>query len=403
MVQTAFNAGDVDVLVESYEFDVWLFGPAGPVPRHDSPVGPGTLGSSSRGVGYGDAMRAVTVVPEHKDSIELSDLPEPPEVDGPVLVATRAIGICGTDLEIVNGEYGSAPPGDDRLILGHESVGRVIEAPTQTGLDEGDLVVGIVRRRDPVPCRACAAGQWDMCTNGRYTERGIKGRHGFASDRFRIHPENVVRVDPLLGDLGVLLEPTSVVAKAWDHIERIGHRAAWAPTKVLITGAGPIGLLTALLSIQRGFDTHVFDRATEGRKPDMVARLGATYHHADVAEAAAGADIVVECTGFVQLLLDAGEREFHNRITCLMGVSAAGVEANVDTGYLNRRMVLNNGVVFGSVNANRRHYELAAASLAKADRGWLGGFLTRQVPIERWRDAYCRQPNDIKTTLLFSS
>src|SRR5689334_4969182 len=140
-------------------------------------------------------MRAVTVVPEQHGSLELVEMPEPPEADGPVLVATEAVGICGTDLEIVAGEYGLAPPGAERLILGHESLGRVLSAPTGTGLHDGDLVVGIVRRRDPVPCPACAAGDWDMCTNGDYTERGIKGRHGYASERFRIHPENLVKVD----------------------------------------------------------------------------------------------------------------------------------------------------------------------------------------------------------------
>src|SRR6516165_8176936 len=97
-------------------------------------------------------MRAVTVVPEHKDSIDLTQMPEPPLADGPILVETQAVGVCGTDLEIINGDYGLAPPGEDRLILGHESLGRVAEVPPGIGFDEGDLVVGIVRRRDPVPC-----------------------------------------------------------------------------------------------------------------------------------------------------------------------------------------------------------------------------------------------------------
>jgi threonine dehydrogenase-like Zn-dependent dehydrogenase len=350
-------------------------------------------------------MRAVTVVPEHKDSIELTDMPEPPESDGPVLVETRAIGICGTDLEIVNGDYGVPPPGEDRLILGHESLGQVVEAPAGTGLLAGDLVVGIVRRRDPVPCPACAAGDWDMCTNGLYTERGIKARHGFASERFRIHPDNVVKVDPSLGDLGVLLEPTTVVAKAWDHIERIGLRATWRPGAALITGAGPIGLLAAMLSTQRGLETHVFDRAEEGHKPEMVAKLGAIYHHGDMTDLAVDPDVIIECTGFPQLLIDAGagRQNFHNRITCLTGVSAAGMESTIDTGFLNRRMVLNNGVLFGSVNANRRHYELAADALANGDPAWLAGLITRRVPIDHWSEAYTRHPDDIKTTLQFDT
>jgi glucose 1-dehydrogenase len=241
-----------------------------------------------------------------------------------------------------------------------------------------------------------------MCTNGRYTERGIKARHGYASERYRIHPQYLVAVDPALGTLGVLLEPATVVAKAWDHIEKIGHRATWAPKTVLITGAGPIGLLAALLSLQRGYATYVLDRVTEGRKPEMVRRLGAAYVHSrDLGEAAADADIVIECTGHVQMLLEAGPQHVRQRITCLTGVSPAGAESTVDPGLLNRNMVLQNSVLFGSVNANRHHYEQAAKALAQADPGWLAGLITRQVPLDRWEDAYTRKPDDIKTTLGF--
>ena len=347
-------------------------------------------------------MRAITVVPGQQGSVALTDMPEPPPGDGPILVETLAVGICGTDLEIINGDYGWAPPGQECLILGHESLGRVIEAPPGTGFGAGDLVVGIVRRRDPAPCPACAAGDWDMCTNGQYTERGIKARHGYASERYRIRPEHLVAVDPALGTVGVLLEPATVVAKAWDHIERIGRRATWAPRTVLITGAGPIGLLAALLSAQRGYDTYVVDQVTEGRKPEMVRRLGASYfHRGDLSEAGAEADVIIECTGFVEMLLDVSPKHARHRITCLTGVSAAGTESSIDPGLLNRNMVLQNSVLFGSVNANRRHYELAAGALARADPGWLAGLITRQVPLGQWADAYTRQPGDIKTVLNF--
>jgi threonine dehydrogenase-like Zn-dependent dehydrogenase len=345
-------------------------------------------------------MRAVTVIPHEKDSLELLDVAEPPEGDGPVLVATRAIGICGTDHEIVDGEYGSAPAGAERLIVGHESLARVLDAPAGSDLRADDLVVGIVRRKDPVPCAACAAGDWDMCRNGGFTERGIKDRHGFASERFRTHPEHLVKVDPALGQLGVLLEPTSVVAKAWEHIEHIGRRATWRPSKVLITGAGPIGLLAALLSVQRGLETHVYDRTTEGHKPEMVAGLGAHYHFEQLPQVLSESDIVIECTGAVQLLLDTDDHTA-NRITCLLGVSPSGISSAVDMGFLNRRIVLHNGTLFGSVNANRRHYERAATALAAADHAWLGGLLTRRVPLADWREAYLRRPDDIKTTLHF--
>lgn len=348
-------------------------------------------------------MRAITVIPGKQGSVELAEMPEPPDQDGPILVQTLAIGVCGTDLEIINGEYGAAPPGEDVLIIGHESLGRVAEAPRGSGFTPGDFVVGIVRRPDRDPCPACAAGDWDMCLNGRYTERGIMARHGYASERYRIHPEYLVAVDPGLGALGVLLEPATVVAKAWDHVEKIGRRSSWAPRTVLVTGAGPIGLLAALLSVQRGYDTYVVDLVTQGRKPDMVRGLGATYAHSgELDEAAAKADVIIECTGHVQMLLEAGKEHVRHRIICLTGVSSPGDEYGLDPGLMNRNMVLHNNVVFGSVNANRQHYELAARALAGADRDWLAGLITRHVALARWPQAYARQPGDIKTILDFA-
>ena len=170
-------------------------------------------------------MRAITVLPGVACSARLEEVPEPAECDGPVLVRTLALGVCGTDREILNGSYGFAPPGQQRLVLGHESLGLVEAAPDGCGLVPGDLVVGVVRRPDPEPCVACAAGEWDMCRNGRYTERGIKQLDGFCAERWRSDPGFTVRVDPRLGLPAILLEPASVLAKAWEHIERIGTRA----------------------------------------------------------------------------------------------------------------------------------------------------------------------------------
>src|ERR1700676_2254596 len=224
-------------------------------------------------------MRALTTAPGIPNSARIEDVAEPPVSDGDVLVATLALGVCGTDREILAGEYGWAPPGADRLILGHESLGVVQHAPQGCGLAPGDLVVGIVRRPDPEPCIACAAGEWDMCRNGRYTERGIKERHGYGAERFRIEPQFAVKIDPTLGILGVLLEPASILAKAWDHTERIGRRArAWAPQTLLVTGAGPIGLLAALMGAQRGLTVHVLDHDIGGPKEELVRDLGGTYH-----------------------------------------------------------------------------------------------------------------------------
>jgi threonine dehydrogenase-like Zn-dependent dehydrogenase len=346
-------------------------------------------------------MRAVTVVPLKADSVDLTELPEPPPADGPVLVKTLDIGVCGTDLEIISGEYGWAPPGENRLAIGHESLGEVLEAPEGSGFAVGDLVVAIVRRPDPVPCSNCAAGEWDMCRNGRYTEWGIKEHHGYARERYRITPDFLVKVDPSLGHLGVLLEPTTVVAKAWDHVERIGSRARWMPDTVLVTGAGPIGLLAALLGVQRGLEVHVLDRVADGLKPELVAALGATYHHGSVSDTGIEPDVTIECTGVGQLIFDVMDTSASNGIVCLTGVSSAGRDLSVDVGLLNRRMVLANDVVFGSVNANRRHYEAGATALAHADPAWLTRLITRTVPLSAWRDAYVRNPDDVKVVLQF--
>jgi threonine dehydrogenase-like Zn-dependent dehydrogenase len=347
-------------------------------------------------------MRAVSVVPLQAGSLDLTERPEPPEADGPVLVKTRGVGICGTDLEIIAGEYGWAPPGEQRLVIGHESIGEVVEAPQGSGFAPGDYVVAIVRRPDPEPCRNCAAGEWDMCLNGNYTEWGIKNHDGYARERYRITPDFAVKVDPGLGDLGVLLEPTTVVAKAWDHIERIGSRAVWKPRTVLVTGAGPIGLLAALLGVQRGMEVHVLDQVTEGLKPELVTALGAHYHHGSVADTGTVPDIAIECTGVAPLIFDVMDHAGANGIVCLTGVSSGGRDISVDVGMLNRRMVLENDVVFGSVNANRRHYEAGAKALADADKDWLGRLVTRRVPLSGWKQAYERQPNDVKVVLDFT-
>lgn len=347
-------------------------------------------------------MRAVTVQPSAAGTVRLEDVDEPAAREGPVLVETIAIGVCGTDRAIIAGEHGQAPPGRDRLVLGHESLGRVLEAPADSGLAAGDLVVAIVRRPDPVPCVNCAVGEWDMCRNGRFTEHGIKALDGFARERFRIAPDAVVPVDPSLGELGVLLEPASIVAKAWEHIERIGRRAHWAPRRVLVTGAGPIGLLAALLGRQRQLDVAVLDRIEHGPKPTLVEALGAAYRTGEVEGVSAAADIVVEATGATAVVFEVIRGTPPNAIVCLTGVSSPGRRIELAAGDLARELVLENDVVFGSVNANRRHYQQAADALAEADPWWLAQLITRRVPLEHWRDAYTPAPDDIKTLLTFT-
>jgi threonine dehydrogenase-like Zn-dependent dehydrogenase len=349
-------------------------------------------------------MRAITVLPGLANSARLENVPDPPLSDGAVLVRTLALGVCGTDREIIAGEYGWAPPGQTRLVLGHESLGRVEQAPQNVGIEVGDLVVGIVRRPDPVPCPACAAGEWDMCRNGRYTERGIKELHGYGAEQFRLAPEFAVGIDPALGVLGVLLEPASILAKAWDHTERIGRRSqTWQPKKVLVTGAGPIGLLAALMGAQRGLDVHVLNRHVSDVKSSLVRDLGGTFHTDDVDLIdRLQPDILIECTGAAKLIRDILTHAVPGGIVCLTGVTAPGLAFEFDIGLYNRTMVLNNDTVFGTVNANRRHYEMAADALARADKEWLARLITRRVPIERWSEAMEYRPDDIKVVIDFS-
>jgi threonine dehydrogenase-like Zn-dependent dehydrogenase len=349
-------------------------------------------------------MRAITVEPGVVNSARLDEVPEPGVGDGAVLVRALALGVCGTDREILAAQHGSAPEGRQRLVLGHESLGVVEEAPADSGFARGDRVVGIVRHPDPVPCPSCAAGEWDMCRNGRYTERGIKGRNGFGSERFRLEPDFAVKVDPSLGLSAVLMEPTTIVAKAWDHTERITQRAhSLTPHTLLVTGAGPVGFLAALLGKQRGFDVHVFDRAEKGPKLDITASLGATYHRGDIVEVLeqVAPDVVMECTGAAMVIAPMLGRGALNAIVCLLGVSSTH-RMELDIGLANREFVLGNRVLFGSVNANRSHYEAAAKALAAADPKWLSGLISRRVPLARWQEALERRPGDTKVVIDFS-
>jgi threonine dehydrogenase-like Zn-dependent dehydrogenase len=346
-------------------------------------------------------VRALTVVPLQAGSAAVTDMPEPEPGPGDLLVDGIALGVCGTDREIVAGDYGWAPPGTERLVLGHESLGRVRAAPAGSGFAAGDLVVGVVRRPDPEPCPACARGEFDFCRNGRYRERGIKELHGYGSERWVVEADYAIRLDPALEPVGMLMEPTTIVAKAWDQIDRIGRRAYFEPRRALVTGAGPIGLLAALLGVQRGLEVHVLDRVTDGPKPRLVADLGAHYHASDVPTVARDAlpDVIVEATGVGRLVFDAIEHNAAAGIVCLTGVSPRGRDLTVDAGALNRNLVLENDVVFGSVNANLSHYALAAEALARADRAWLERLITRRVPLERLAEAVEGRPDDVKVVL----
>ena len=215
-------------------------------------------------------MRAITVIPGQAGSARLDEVREPPPEEGAVLVDGLALGVCGTDLEIIRGEYGFAPEGAQRLVLGHESLGRVREAPAGLRVSApatSSSASCAARTRCRAPAARAASGT--SAATAATPSAGSRSSHGFGSERWRIEPEFAVRLDAGLEDVGVLLEPTSVVAKAWEQIERIGARACFDARRVLVTGAGPIGLLAALLAVQRGL------RGPRARPRDRGPEAGA--------------------------------------------------------------------------------------------------------------------------------
>lgn len=349
-------------------------------------------------------MRAVTIEPGTANSDRLDDLPDPDPTDGHALVQVVAVGVDGTDDELVAGAYGEPPDGEDRLIIGHESLGRVLEPAG--GLDAGQLVAAIVRRPDPVPCLNCAAGEWDMCLNGRYTERGIKGRHGFLAERYVEDPRYLVAVPDTLGRLGVLVEPTSIAEKALDQLRRAQQRLVWNPRRALVTGAGPLGLLAAALLRLDGLDVLLYSRGSGGLEQELVERLGATYLPAEehqlgheVSDRYGRIDLVVEATGYGPLSFQLLDTVCENGAVALLGVSGADQRTQIPAGHLNTEMVLQNKLMLGAVNANHRHFAAAIADLTALHTrwpGWLDAFITRSVPLESYRDALDRGPDDVK-------
>jgi len=340
----------------------------------------------------------MTVVPGKAGSASVGKVEEPPEGDGSVLVEGLLTGICGTDLELVSGAFGSGRPGADKMVIGHESLGRVLEAPPGSGFNTGDLVAGIVRRPDPEPCPACARGGWDFCRNGRYTERGIKEMDGYGAERWRVDPYFAVPVPAELGHLGVLVEPTSILTKAWDQVDQVAARSWFDPKQVLITGAGPIGLLGALVARQRGYSVHVLDRVTDGPKPQLVRDLGGEYL-TSLDDLSVVPDVVIEATGAGQVVVDCANLLGWAGVMCLIGISPGPASIDVQMDALTRQLVIRNAALVGSVNAAKRHYADAVDVLLAADRYWVDRLITRTVPLSDWPTALVKEPDDIKVVV----
>jgi threonine dehydrogenase-like Zn-dependent dehydrogenase len=357
-------------------------------------------------------VRAVVVTPGQAGSGRLEDVAEPQRGPGDALVEVIEVGVCGTDAEILDGKYGAAPEGESYLIIGHENFGRVLEAPPEAPVAPGDLVACEVRRPDPVPCPSCAARRQDLCMNGRFKERGIKGLHGFMAERYVEQPSYLVRVPAEVEHVGVLMEPLSVVEKAVAEAEAIQRRLPWDARQAVVTGAGPIGLMATLLLRAHDWAVWTLDIVErDSLKAQIVEATGATYVKSDeeplreLVRHIPAIDLVLEATGVPEVVFDSIETVGPNGVVCLTGVSTGSRLLQIPAGRLNLEMVLDNKVVFGSVNASRRDWMAAGTDLARFERLWPGTcerMLTRRVPPERYAEALEGRDGDVKATIRFA-
>jgi threonine dehydrogenase-like Zn-dependent dehydrogenase len=268
--------------------------------------------------------------------------------------------------------------------------------------------VSTVRRPCGV-CSNCAHGENDMCTSGLYRERGILRQHGFMAQYYVESPRWLNKIPKRAADVAVLLEPTSVVEKGIDQAFRIQKRLSWKPKTAMVLGAGPIGLLSAAVLRLRGLDTHVIGREPGSAPgPAIAKQFGATYHSVaqrtvfDVGKELSAVDLAVEATGVSSVAFDAMQILGANGVLCLLSVTGGGKRAPEPIDQINQRLVLGNQVVFGSVNANPRHFEMGVKDLATMQEKWpgvIGRLITAKLPWDRYRDWFGGRGAGIKTTL----
>jgi threonine dehydrogenase-like Zn-dependent dehydrogenase len=339
-------------------------------------------------------MKAIAVHPGKPGSIHLADVPMPRVADVPggrgVLVKVLRVGVDGTDKEINAAEYGAAPPGDDFLVLGHESFGRVVEVgPAVRGLAPGDYVVATVRR--PGGSLYDKIGTYDMTTDSTYYERGINLRHGFLTEYVVDDPEYLVKVPAALHEVGVLLEPMSVVEKGIEQAWEVQRRLkVWRPERAAVVGAGPLGLLATLALRLRGLDVTTFARTEPPTANSrLVEAIGARYVSTRRLSLVDGAkehgpfDLIFEATGVSSVVFEGMEALGPNGVLVLTGISGGNRTVEVPGDRILLGFVLGNKVAVGSVNANRVYFERGVLDFALAQSqypGWLEQMLTHPVP-----------------------
>jgi threonine dehydrogenase-like Zn-dependent dehydrogenase len=344
-------------------------------------------------------MLALVTQPDHAHTTRIEDLPAAKAREGEVLVRTLEVGVCGTDREIAEGLFGIPPPDEQLLVLGHEALG-VVER-SGYGFTRGQLVTATVRRSCG-HCIACAEGSPDSCLTGDYTERGITRLDGYARELVAEDPEQLVAIPRSVGRLGVLAEPTSICERALRHARTIGGRQPWQLERALVIGAGAIGLLTTYLL--RLADVEVCTASLEPEN-ELVEQAGAVYVSTrDTELSALGKfDLVIEAAGNAQLMAQTLGLLRRSGVACLLGIDPRHQTVELDGPVLGVDTILENRVLFGSVNAHRQDWLAAVADLDRARERWPGAleqFVTLRVPLDCFQDALGHRGG--KATLVLS-
>jgi threonine dehydrogenase-like Zn-dependent dehydrogenase len=319
-------------------------------------------------------VQALVVTPGTAGSARIATVPDARPGPGQVLLRPLEIGVCGTDEEIADGLFGSAPEGEDDLILGHELLGEVVEGGN--GFRVGELVAATVRRSCG-RCSACAAGSPDACLTGDYRERGITGLHGFAAELVAESPQNLVAIPRELGRFGVLAEPSSICARGISHTHAIGNRQVWEPSRALVLGAGAIGVLAAAFLRLEGYDVWLASRgAADSDKARTVELMEVRYVSTEtdpveeLAAVVSGFDVVIEATGAAEVMAQSLGLVRRNGVVCLLGLDGHAGTVEIDRRTLGMDVVIQNRALFGSVNAHPNDWRVAVERLSALRNRW---------------------------------
>lgn len=321
----------------------------------------------------------LAIVPGRPRSLHLTSIALPEVGPGDALVRVRRAGVCGTDRELIEGHFGAAPEGSPNLVLGHEVLAVVERVGSAvTNLHPGDLVTATARR--PCSCRQCQAGESDFCSLLEYKERGIRGLHGYMTERFVEDEGQLVRVPPALEAVGVLVEPFSVAEKAWRVAQAVQRRiASWEPRTAVVYGAGPIGMTATLMLRAHGLDVHTLDlKPAPNRSEEVVRAIGGSYvcmadrPIADLKADLSNVDVIIECTGSSAAVLNAIELLGVNGVLVLLSNIGGDRKVEVSIDHINRLFVGGNRTMVGSVNSSLADFHTAIVDLEKAEARWPG-------------------------------